>query len=30
MITNKRIINKVEAALDEIRPYLRTDGGDIF
>lgn len=29
MITNKRIISKVEAALDEIRPYLRTDGGDI-
>ena len=29
MITNKRIINKVEAALDEIRPYIRTDGGDI-
>ena len=29
MITNKRIINKVEAALEEIRPYLRTDGGDI-
>ena len=29
MITNKRIINKVEAALDEIRPYLRADGGDI-
>jgi len=29
MITNKRIINKVEAALDEIRPYLRIDGGDI-
>tara|TARA_B100000965_G_C19467726_1_gene702681 strand:- start:391 stop:642 length:252 start_codon:yes stop_codon:yes gene_type:complete len=29
MITNQRIINKVEAALDEIRPYLRTDGGDI-
>ena len=29
MITNKNIINKVEAALDEIRPYLRTDGGDI-
>tara|TARA_B100000676_G_C17605234_1_gene594007 strand:+ start:365 stop:616 length:252 start_codon:yes stop_codon:yes gene_type:complete len=29
MITNKKIINKVEAALDEIRPYLRTDGGDI-
>ena len=29
MITNKRIINKVEVILDEIRPYLRTDGGDI-
>ena len=29
MITNKRIINKVEAALDEIRPYLIADGGDI-
>ena len=29
MITNKRIINNVEAALDEIRPYLKTDGGDI-
>ena len=29
MITSKRIINKIEAALDEIRPYLRSDGGDI-
>ena len=29
MITNKRIINKIEAALDEIRPYLKTDGGNI-
>tara|TARA_B100001758_G_C18381080_1_gene597244 strand:- start:1561 stop:1812 length:252 start_codon:yes stop_codon:yes gene_type:complete len=29
MITNKRIINKIEAALDEIRPYLKSDGGDI-
>lgn len=29
MITNKRILNKIEAALDEIRPYLKTDGGDI-
>ena len=29
MITNKRIINKIEAALDAIRPYLKTDGGDI-
>ena len=29
MITSKRIINKIESALDEIRPYLRSDGGDI-
>ena len=29
MITNKRILNKIEGALDEIRPYLQTDGGDI-
>ena len=29
MITSKRIINKIEAALDDIRPYLRSDGGDI-
>ena len=29
MITSKRIINKIEAALDEIRPYLKSDGGDI-
>ncbi len=29
MITNKRILNKIEGALDEIRPYLKTDGGDI-
>lgn len=29
MITSKRIINKIEGALDEIRPYLQTDGGDI-
>lgn len=29
MITSKRILNKIEAALDEIRPYLQTDGGDI-
>ena len=26
---SKRIINKIESALDEIRPYLRSDGGDI-
>ena len=29
MITSKRILNKIEAALDEIRPYLKKDGGDI-
>lgn len=29
MITSKRIINKIEGALDEIRPYLQSDGGDI-
>ena len=29
MITNRRILNKIEGALDEIRPYLKTDGGDI-
>ena len=29
MITSKRILSKIEGALDEIRPYLQTDGGDI-
>tara|TARA_B110001450_G_C17588401_1_gene467897 strand:- start:913 stop:1161 length:249 start_codon:yes stop_codon:yes gene_type:complete len=29
VITSKRILNKIEGALDEIRPYLQTDGGDI-
>ena len=29
MITSKRILNKIESALDEIRPYLKKDGGDI-
>jgi len=29
VITSKRIINKIEGALDEIRPYLQTDGGNI-
>ena len=29
MITNKKILNKIETALDEIRPYLKKDGGDI-
>lgn len=29
IITDKAIIDKVEGALDEIRPYLEADGGDI-
>ena len=29
IITDKAIINKIEGALDEIRPYLEADGGDI-
>ena len=29
IITDKAIINKIECALDEIRPYLEADGGDI-
>lgn len=28
-IKNKSIIDKIEGALDEIRPYLEADGGDI-
>ena len=26
---NKEIINKIEEALDEVRPYLKDDGGDV-
>jgi Fe-S cluster biogenesis protein NfuA len=26
---NKDIIQRIETALDEIRPYLQSDGGDI-
>ena len=26
---NNQTINKIEKALDEIRPYLQEDGGDI-
>ena len=26
---NKHIIEKINAGLDKIRPYLQTDGGDI-
>ena len=29
IITNKRIIDKIENALTEIRPFLESDGGDI-
>ena len=28
-ITDKTILSKIEVALDEIRPFLETDGGDI-
>lgn len=29
IITDKTIINKIETALAEIRPFLEDDGGDI-
>lgn len=29
IITDKEIIGKIEGALDEIRPYLEADSGDI-
>ena len=29
IIKNKEIIHKIEHALDEIRPFLESDGGDI-
>ena len=29
IITDKTIIDKIEVALDEIRPFLAADGGDI-
>lgn len=29
IITDKAIIDKIEGALNEIRPYLEADGGDI-
>ena len=29
IITDKKILNKIEKALDEIRPYLEADGGYI-
>ena len=29
IITDEKILNKIEKALDEIRPFLEADGGDI-
>ena len=29
IITDKKILNKIEKALNEIRPFLEADGGDI-
>ena len=29
IITDKKILEKIEEALDEIRPYLEADDGDI-
>ncbi len=29
IITNKKILSKIEVALEEIRPFLEADGGDI-
>ena len=29
IITDEKLLNKIERALDEIRPYLEADGGDI-
>ncbi len=29
IITEKKILDKIEAALEEIRPFLEADGGDI-
>ncbi|HEY8401089.1 MAG TPA: NifU family protein [Cytophagaceae bacterium] len=28
-LTNQELINKVESALDNIRPYLEADGGNV-
>ena len=30
IITDKTIIDKIQAALQEIRPFLEADGGDIL
>jgi Fe-S cluster biogenesis protein NfuA len=29
IITDRELLSKIEGALDEIRPYLEADGGDI-
>ena len=29
IITDKKVLSKIEGALDEIRPYLEADEGDI-
>ena len=29
IITEKKILSKIEVALEEIRPFLEADGGDI-
>ena len=29
IITDKKILEKIEGALQEVRPYLEADGGDI-
>ncbi len=29
IITNPNIISKIESALEQVRPYLESDGGDI-
>lgn len=29
IITDEKVINKIEEALTQVRPYLESDGGDI-
>jgi Fe-S cluster biogenesis protein NfuA len=29
IITDKKILSRIEVALEEIRPFLKADGGDI-
>ena len=30
IITDQKILDKVEDALNQVRPYLESDGGDSF